>query len=705
MLIGPHIPFISRLRSGTKIVDEEINAPLELTLVEHCKPPEPFKFVGCTFNESPNLPKDPPHGHPALIFNHCIFKKSLKLDDHNFHRELTFIECRFERYVDFTKSRFFQGVSFEDCSFDEKAYFEKAFFGINLEDRDAYKNTNLKHCCSLWLQGVAESRVLHCHPMDCNTPKHDHGLKACANFRAAVFNDGAEFDHATFYVPVCFHKTTWHEATTFLQCQFPLQCRFPVVEGSTTAANIINFSHAQISGSVEFNQSLRPSNERPKKEEKPDEEKLYKYGEVSEKCIHANFKYIHIHKEDGLRFHTENLKRCSVLGTNLDACHFSNVRWPKIKTYYPLALRSSLAFFKSFSPCKPSWIGFRRAITFPWFGLLHVVHIALSWPVRFVTRWVVAHRPDEEGSNRPTSFLAYCESCLILEQYCIWDHEKQNQEQGKELSVNCSGKTAIAIEDEISRWRNQWALLSRAYRDLKTAYEGNKDYIYASDFHYAEKEFRRINYQVPRQIRIQLQLYWLVSGYGERVLRPIWWFLIICILGAVPYYLWGKPKAQLECVELCRPEINPYLKPLFSMVGSLYAGIGSTLSTSESLLKLGGWGVGLLAITVIYLSSGGTRLWELIRHLLLFGLLFGVVVFGIDILSDSDWFNIVAPRKEVCFREALRYSAESMGLLKPEFLDLGEGLTWPRIWSWAQALAGPFLFVMFSLALKNKLKR
>ncbi len=45
-----------------------------------------------------------------------------------------------------------------------------------------------------------------------------------------------------------------------------------------------------------------------------------------------------------------------------------------------------------------------------------------------------------------------------------------------------------------------------------------------------------------------------------------------------------------------------------------------------------------------------------------------------------------------------------MGLLKPAFLNLG-GITLVRIWSWAQALVGPFLFVMFSLALKNKLKR
>lgn len=58
----------------------------------------------------------------------------------------------------------------------------------------------------------------------------------------------------------------------------------------------------------------------------------------------------------------------------------------------------------------------------------------------------------------------------------------------------------------------------------------------------------------------------------------------------------------------------------------------------------------------------------------------------------------------ICFVQALRFSAETMGLLKPPSLDLG-GLTLVRIWSWAQTLIGPFLFVMFSLALKNKLKR
>lgn len=57
------------------------------------------------------------------------------------------------------------------------------------------------------------------------------------------------------------------------------------------------------------------------------------------------------------------------------------------------------------------------------------------------------------------------------------------------------------------------------------------------------------------------------------------------------------------------------------------------------------------------------------------------------------------------FSDALRFSAETMGLLKPNTVYLGEGLTWLRLWSWAQAVAGPSLFTMFVLALKNKLKR
>lgn len=122
----------------------------------------------------------------------------------------------------------------------------------------------------------------------------------CAKFCAAVFKDGAEFDFAKFHVPACFHKTTWYEATTFLQCQFPLQRRLNIKEDSVSEEDIINFSHAQIFGAVEFNQSLRPS-------DVDADVKLYDYGEVSDECILANFQYIHIHGQRWLRLFGQSL--------------------------------------------------------------------------------------------------------------------------------------------------------------------------------------------------------------------------------------------------------------------------------------------------------------------------------------------------------------------------------------------------------------
>lgn len=529
----PNFPwFIDVLRSGDPLRDIEINTPLELTLDIHpdTHPTNPFKFIRSTFNDSPELPADTLHGHPALVFDHCIFKKPLTLTKVKFCRDVIFRSCRFERYVDFTHSGFFHGVSFEDCSFDEKVYFERATFGI--DPSEPYEGTvarkSLVGCsiCRMWLEVDLELYAKICHPMSCNPEKHDHDSKVCANFSAAVFNDGAEFDYATFHVPACFYKTTWYKATTFLQCQFPLvRDKISDEKNKTSDADIINFSHAQIAGSVEFNQSLRPSK--------------YKDGEISKVCINANFKYIHVHSQHGLRFHTENLKCCSVLGTNLDACHFSNVHWPKVKTHFPLALRKSLTLL-GLDP-----IVIRSVLRFFCLMLSYGAYKALSLLVRFTTRWLVAHRPDDKDYNRShalkerwQSIREYWRSCWSLEQYGIRDHETQRKIQDKALPWDWEPsvyKSVADLESAVSRWRDQWALLSRAYRDLKTAYEGNKDYIYASDFHYAEKEFRRINYEVPRQIRIQLQLYWLVSGYGERVLRPIWWFLLIWILGAIPY--------------------------------------------------------------------------------------------------------------------------------------------------------------------------
>jgi hypothetical protein len=73
--------------------------------------------------------------------------------------------------------------------------------------------------------------------------------------------------------------------------------------------------------------------------------------------------------------------------------------------------------------------------------------------------------------------------------------------------------------------------IEQLYRQLKQNYEDRKDYERAGDFHYGEKEMRRRNPDTSWELWCWLWLYWLVSGYGERWIRPLLWavgLLVIC---------------------------------------------------------------------------------------------------------------------------------------------------------------------------------
>jgi len=79
-----------------------------------------------------------------------------------------------------------------------------------------------------------------------------------------------------------------------------------------------------------------------------------------------------------------------------------------------------------------------------------------------------------------------------------------------------------------------WEHVERVYRDLKTNHKESGDHERAGDFHYGEKEMRRRNPRAPLMHRFFLNLYRILSGYGERYLRPLGWvfgLLIVCTIG------------------------------------------------------------------------------------------------------------------------------------------------------------------------------
>ena len=154
-----------------------------------------------------------------------------------------------------------------------------------------------------------------------------------------------------------------------------------------------------------------------------------------------------------------------------------------------------------------------------------------------------------------------------------------------------------------------WHDIEHLYRQLKQNYEDRKDYERASDFHYGEKEMRRRNKEgTPLGLRVLLNLYWLVSGYGERWVRPLLWF--IAFLGAFTIgYLWrgllkfqtATPSGALKYVDfthfldvlVCSLQVMILLKPGYFETYDVW---GRLIYTAQSVL--GPILIGLFALAV-----------------------------------------------------------------------------------------------------------
>jgi uncharacterized protein YjbI with pentapeptide repeats len=103
-----------------------------------------------------------------------------------------------------------------------------------------------------------------------------------------------------------------------------------------------------------------------------------------------------------------------------------------------------------------------------------------------------------------------------------------------------------------------WHHIEQIYRQLKQNYEDRKDYERASDFHYGEKEMRRRNPETSRGLKFWLTLYWLMSGYGERWLRPLMWAAGLFLVSTLCYLHWdllqppkGTPLNSPHWWEIC----------------------------------------------------------------------------------------------------------------------------------------------------------
>jgi len=101
-----------------------------------------------------------------------------------------------------------------------------------------------------------------------------------------------------------------------------------------------------------------------------------------------------------------------------------------------------------------------------------------------------------------------------------------------------------AVFDEIEARRKdetqKYAHIEQLYLQLKQNCEDRRDYERASDFHYGEKEMRRINKKgTPLGVRFLLSLYLGASGYGEKWLWPLFWTAVLLFITTFAYLKWG----------------------------------------------------------------------------------------------------------------------------------------------------------------------
>jgi hypothetical protein len=75
--------------------------------------------------------------------------------------------------------------------------------------------------------------------------------------------------------------------------------------------------------------------------------------------------------------------------------------------------------------------------------------------------------------------------------------------------------------------------IAAVYRSLRSSVEGQSNQPGAADFYYGEMEMRRRDRTTSRSDRLIVWAYWLVSGYGLRSIRSMFWLLLVFVVGSV----------------------------------------------------------------------------------------------------------------------------------------------------------------------------
>jgi Pentapeptide repeats (9 copies) len=120
----------------------------------------------------------------------------------------------------------------------------------------------------------------------------------------------------------------------------------------------------------------------------------------------------------------------------------------------------------------------------------------------------------------------------VLAEECDWRYQRQKRPEWRILPEDGLVREFTALDPE---------QIANIYRALRKGREDNRDVAGSSDFYYGEMEMRRQSRSSSSSWgeRAVLFLYWLTSGYGTRVLRPLTLLFATIFSFAALLHSWG----------------------------------------------------------------------------------------------------------------------------------------------------------------------
>lgn len=293
-----------------------------------------------------------------------------------------------------------------------------------------------------------------------------------ANFSGVEFSDFASFDSAEFQYGATFSGARFNKQANFRGAQFLFGSCF--FERARFNGET-TFEACKFTDHVIFQESVFAG----RAFFSPTENHKNYTGPMFMEAALVSFRDIIVLPPGEIIFRETDLRRCLLLNTDVRKIQFSNVTWPQIKDSFELS-----GYLRRYQKKLPS-IGAQ----IPRFLRLCLWKIRQRWP-------------------------------QVGRRVCVYDELFHFKRTGLQSGPR----------------KHPWPQIERLYRQLKQHYEDQRDFRRANDFHYGEKEALRKNPETPVDLRALLTAYWLVSGYGERALRPFIW-LVALLFGCAGCYL------------------------------------------------------------------------------------------------------------------------------------------------------------------------